>query len=203
MDARNRVPLVALCQELPESGDLPTEIDLESFVNDMSKLWERSIRDIDRGRVTEWGAVLSLDSKGNLRLVNEVEGDSNGVMISSAVEEDCTFIGTFHTHPYEDGTTGMAFTGADIASMINSGERIAIVQSGEYVFALLRTPETPPSVDRLTLVSWFNTMWRRHFADMMSKQEATLATNLDMCAEYGLAFYYGRVFENLRKVYAP
>jgi len=188
---------------LPESGDLPTEIDLESFVNDMSKLWERSIRDIDRGRVTEWGAVLSLDSKRNLRLVNEVEGDSNGVMISSAVEEDCTFIGTFHTHPYEDGTTGMAFTGADIASMINSGERIAIVQSGEYVFALLRTPETPPSVDRLTLVSWFNTMWRRHFADMMSKQEATLATNLDMCAEYGLAFYYGRVFENLRKVYAP
>lgn len=203
MNDRNQVPLAALCQELPKSDDLPAGIDLGPLANEMSKLWERSIRDIDEGRVTEWGAVLALDSKGNLRLVNAVEGDSNGVMINAAVEEDCTFVGTFHTHPYEDGTTGMAFTGADIASMINSGERIAIVQSGEYVFACLRTPETPPSVDRLTLVSWFNTMCRRHFADMMSKQEATLATNLDMCAEYRLAFYYGRVFGSLRKVYVP
>lgn len=203
MNERNRVPLAVLCQELPKSDDWPAGIDLGPLANEMSKLWERSILDIEDGRVTEWGAVLALDSKGNLRLVNEVEGDSNGVMISSAVEEDCTFVGTFHTHPYEDGTTGMAFTGADIASTINNGERIAIVQSGEYIFALLRTPKTPPSVDRLTLVSWFNAMCRKYFADMMSKQEATLATNLDMCAEYGLAFYYGRAFENLRRVYVP
>ncbi len=188
---------------MPQSDDFPAEIDLGPLANEMSKLWERSILDTEDGRVTEWGAVLALDSKGNLQLVNEVEGDSNGVMISSAVEEDCTFVGTFHTHPYKDGTTGMAFTGADIASMINSGERIAIVQSGEYVFTLLRTPETLSSVDWLILVSWFNTMYRGHFADMMSKQEAALAANLDMCAEYGLAFYYGKVFESLRKVYMP
>jgi len=34
-------------------------------------------------------------------------------------------------------------------------------------------------------------------------QEAAFLANLDVCANYGLAFYYGEIFQELEEVYRP
>lgn len=186
------------------SAELPERINLGDLNAAMNELWEWSVRDIDEGTVTEWGGVLVLDVEGNLKLVNRVAGAADYIDLDmTRIADDETYVGTFHTHPYESGLTGMAFSGADIAHAINRGAALTLVQSGDLVFGLVRTEKTPLRVDRGRLRKELDNLYMGYLAEGMFPNEAAFEANLDVCARYGLAFYWGRVFDELREVYRP
>ncbi len=173
----------------------------QSLWQQMDTLWQRSVAEIKRGRVIEWGGVLVLDGEGQLRLVNVVAGTEEQVRL--VVPSGMTFVGTFHTHPYADGTTGIAFSGADIADAINSGERISLLQSGRDTFALLRTHLTPWRVFRTLLKAQYEAAHDFYLMQRFSEQDAVHYAVTDLCEAYGLAFYSGLAFERLIEVYRP
>ncbi len=184
-------------------GEPPSRIDLSDIAAEMDALWERSIYDIEEGRVVEWGTTIVLGEDGRLGLAHIVEGDARRVTLRLKVKESEEFVGTFHTHPYEDGTVGMAFSGVDIACTINNGERLSVVQSGRDLFALVCTEGTPDLVERCRLEEEIDEAYRGYVRMGLADQEALLAANLDACVRYGLAFYWGKAFQTLRMVYRP
>lgn len=186
------------------SAELPEHIDLGELNAAMNELWERSIRDIDQGRVTEWGGILALDAEGNLTLTNQVAGTAYSIAFDlSHISDEVIFVGTFHTHPYESGLTGMAFSGADIANAINRRESLSLVQSGDLVFAVVRTEKTPDQVDWSAIDEELDALYRGYVKEGLFLDEAAFQANLDLCARYGLAFYWGEIFGELWEVYRP
>lgn len=195
-------PLIEFLRGRLSWRDLPEEIALpDSLWQQMDELWQRSTANLAEGRVSEWGGVLVLDEHGDLKLVNVVEGTGEWVQLRIGLDE--TFVGSFHTHPYADGTTGIAFSGADIADAINHGELISIVQSGQDVYAIVRTEETPFRVDRESLKIGLGTLHWRYLGQGMSDQQAVYYANLDVCGDCSLAMYAGRPFEPLWEAYRP
>jgi hypothetical protein len=195
-------PLIEFLRGRLSWRDLPEEITLpDNLWHQMDELWQRSIAHIAEGRVNEWGGVLVLDEQDDLKLANIVEGTGERVQLSIAWGE--TFVGSFHTHPYADGTTGIAFSGADIADAINNEELVSIVQSGQEVYAVVRTDEAPSHVDRELLKNRHETLYWRYLGQGMSDEKAVYYTNLDICQDCGLAMYVGRVFESLWEAYRP
>ena len=186
-----------------KSNELPPSLDLSAIAADMNNLWKQSIRDIKQGVVYECAGTIVLDTSGHLRLVNQIEGTSDFVSPDVKINVCQRFVGTFHTHPYEDETTGIAFSGGDIAGAILGKEQISIVQSGEEVFALVRTEKTPTSVNYIDIKQELEDVFKVYFRRGMSVQHAAITANLDMCKHCGLAFYYGKIHQKLEGVYFP
>ena len=204
MGERRTKKEVALYKGKLKSGELPEKVDLAEVTAEMNGLWEKSVLNIKGGEVREQTATLVLDSNRSLRMDNVVEGGPSSVIPDRDVGADKTLVGTFHTHPYPDGTTGMAFSGADIAYAINKGDTMTLVQSGQDVFGLVCTEKTPATVSRADLEAEFDALFDEYvIEDAMSDQEAALVTNLDLCKRYGLAFYLGKSDGKLEVVYKP
>lgn len=186
-----------------KSNELPSGLDLNAIATDMNNLWKRSIRDIKQGVVYECAGTIVLDTSGHLRLVNKIEGTSDLVSPDVKINVCQRFVGIFHTHPYEDETTGIAFSGGDIVSAINGKEQISIVQSGEEVFAIVRTEKTPTSVNYIDIKKELEDLFKAYLRRRMSIQHAVITANLDICKHCGLAFYYGKIYQELEGVYFP
>jgi len=140
--------------------------------------------------------------KSELRLVNPVEGNSNSVTPNLDITEDEEFVGTFHTHPYEEGTTA-AFSDQDITSALETEEEISLVRSGDETYALTRTDLTPETVDPDEVREAFDQEILKHMDDpSISFSDAVYIANIEMCRRYGLAFYRGKG-GSLREVYRP
>ena len=77
------------------------------------------------------------------------------------------------------------------------------MQSGEWVFAAIRTEKTPSQVDWLELDRELDKTYEGYLNEGIFSQEAAFLANLDICANYGLAFYYGEIFHELEEVYRP
>ena len=186
-----------------KSSEFPSSLDLSAIAVDMNNLWKQSIRDIKQGIVYECAGTIVLDANGHLILVNQIEGTSDLVSPDVKINMCQRFVGTFHTHPYEDGTTGIAFSGGDIASAILGKEQLSIVQSGEEVFALVRTEKTPTSVNYTDIKQELEDIFKVYLRRGMSVQHAAITANLDICKHCGLAFYYGRIHQKLEGEYFP
>lgn len=168
----------------------------------MDTLWRKSVQDIDKGVVKEHAATLVEGQEGQLKLVNPVEGIRNRVIPNLDIAEDEEFVGTFHTHPHEDGTT-TAFSGQDIASALETQEKVSLVRSGDDTYALVRTDLTPEAVDTDELREAFDQEMLRHIDDPnVSRSEAVYLANIEMCRRCGLAFYKGKG-GSLTEVYKP
>ncbi|MEW5717709.1 MAG: hypothetical protein AB1817_03700 [Chloroflexota bacterium] len=180
-------------QDTPaRTSDAPAgQIDLSPKVSgEMERLWKQSVK--DDGTVREHAGTLVKGKEGNVKLVNPVAGTPDSVTPNRDVRAGEQLIGTFHTHPYEDGTTGAAFSGEDIVYAINNGDSETLVQSGEDTFALVRTAATPTSVDRDQIIAEFrNTLFEYQGAGLPFTQ-ALFETNRDLCQRYGLGFYAGK-----------
>ncbi len=187
-----------------KGNELPDEIDLTHMATTMDDLWEQSVRHVDQGQVREQAATLVLDPEGSLKMTNAIEGNSTSVIPDRHVGPDERIVGTLHTHPDPDGRSDMAFSGADIAYVINQGDTMILVRSYQEIFALVRTEKTVASVDRLDLEREFNALLDEHsMREDLSLEEAVLFTDLDLCRRYGLAFYQGGSDGELRVVYKP
>ncbi|MBM3240100.1 hypothetical protein FJZ31_27765 [Candidatus Poribacteria bacterium] len=184
------------------SSELPKSIKLTEIYDNMSDLWERSIAQLRSGIVTEWGATLVI-AKEMLAFKNIVSGTDSRVATFIEVESSETFVGTFHTHPYEDSTTGVAFSGADIASAINNRENISLVQSGHKIFMLLRTEYTSRNVDAFNVELAFQAMVFNAMTLGKSFIDAVFLANRRLCQIYRLALYAGKIYNSLKGVYLP
>ncbi|MBC8263387.1 MAG: hypothetical protein H8E47_04605 [Anaerolineales bacterium] len=184
-------------------AELPKQLELgERVAQQMDALWQKSVQGIHKGVVREHGATLVMEQGGELKLVNPVVGEEDRVRPNREVAGGEKLMGTFHTHPYREGYTGVAFSGQDIANVINSHDSITVVQSGVDVFALRPTDKTPEVIDPVVLKREFHQRLVRHVEEGMSFPEAMYATNLDMCEKYEIAMYRGRR-GILRGVYRP
>ena len=184
-------------------AELSEQLELEEQVTqEMDTLWQKSVQDIDKGVVKEYAATLVEDQKGELKLVNPVEGTSDSVTPNLDIAEDEGFVGTFHTHPYAEGTTA-TFSGQDIASALETQEKVSLVRSGDETYALARTDLTPEAVDADEVREAFDQEVLRHTDDPnISFSEAVYLANIEMCRRYGLAFYRGKG-GTLTEVYRP
>jgi hypothetical protein len=138
---------------------------------------------------------------GKVRLDYVVAGIANAVTPVYTVAPDETCIGTYHTHPYVEGLTGMAFSDTDIASVIEFEEWISLVQSGDEVFALIRTEKTVNSVVSSVLEVDFDLFLNIALRVGSSEREALEAANIGVCRLYGLAFYGGQIDRNLEVIF--
>lgn len=166
----------------------------------MDDLWQRSIARIDGGIVVEWGGLLEIRGE-HLHLTRHVRGTSVGLRL--VVPPGSPFVGSFHTHPDPLGCTGIGFSGADFADMVNQGEHVSLVQSGQDVFMLLRTEHTPLTANVDELRARMNTLFEQAYRMRRSIIAASLVANQTISQEMTLAFYYGRVFRQLVEVYRP
>jgi hypothetical protein len=140
----------------------------------------------DQKRVNEWGGVLVLDDMANFKLINITKETDQ--QISLRIPIQLTFVGSFHTHPYVDGTTGIAFSGADIADAINNREIISIVQPLWDVFVLMGANTVPYQVDRTLLKYQHSALHHQYLSEGMSDRRAVYYANLDICEAYHLTF---------------
>ncbi len=184
-------------------AELPEQLELgKQVAQEMDVLWQKSVQDIDKGVVREHAATLVKGQEDELKLVNPVEGTSNSVTPNLDIAEDEEFVGTFHTHPYEEGTT-TAFSDQDIASALETQEKISLARSGDETYALARTDLTPETVDADEVREAFHQEVLRHLDDPnVSFSDAIYLANIEMCRRYGLAFYKGKG-GSLREVYRP
>jgi len=174
----------------------------EQVAREMERLWRKSVEGVNRGVVREYAATLVEEQDGKLRLVNPVAGSSGGVTPNLEIPETARFVGTFHTHPYEDGTTA-PFSGHDIAASLECRERISLVRSGDEVFALELTDKTAEGVDTGKVKREFDEEVLKHVdSPNISFSEAVYLANIALCRRYGLVFYRGRGGE-LEEVYVP
>ena len=184
-------------------AELPEQFELgEQVAQQMDTLWQKSVQDIDKGVVREHAATLVGGQEGELKLVNPVEGTRSSVVPNLDIAEDEELVGTFHTHPHEEGIT-TAFSDQDIASALGSQEKVSLVRSGDDTYALVRTDLTLEAVDANELREAFSQEMLRHIDDPnVSFSEAVYLTNIEMCRRYGLAFYKGKG-GSLTEVYRP
>ena len=184
-------------------AELTKQLELGAQVaRQMDTLWQKSVQDIDKGVVREHAATLVEGHEGEFKLVNPVVGEEDRVRPNRRVAEGEKLMGTFHTHPYREGYTGVAFSGQDIANAINSHDNITVVQSGEDVFALMPTDKTPEMIDPVVLKREFHQRLGMHADEGMTFPEAMYAANLDICEKYRIALYRSRR-GILRRVYRP
>jgi hypothetical protein len=169
----------------------------------MKRLWQQSVRDIATGVVVEHAATLVQRADGKVDLDYVVAGIANAVTPVYTVSTDATCIGTYHTHPYAEGLTGMAFSDTDIASAIGFEEWISLVQSGDDVFAPIRTEKTEDSVVPSVLETDFDQFLNAALRVGALEREALWAANVGVSRLYGLAFYAGHIDGDLEVIFKP
>ncbi len=176
---------------LPQQVWIPAELD-QAF----TALWKRS----NAPPFHEWGVPI-VESEGGMLTIGVVrEGDEGDVHFPLEMLAQAGWVGIFHTHPYEDGTTDVAFAPQDIVEIINRRMEISIVQSGNARFLIAQRVSEPKQLVSLTDIEseMYNVV-----ADAMQDrdvtwQQALLTANLSLsvCRRLGLAFYRGTVTLN-------
>jgi hypothetical protein len=133
----------------------PPSVTFPDGVNErFQEQWDNSL---PGGYADEQGGTLTYDKMfGTLGLTNLEGGFSFGGGGSFTPDRSLSspdafgVLGAFHTHPYsqtEGGFTGVSFSGQDVATMLAQGDTLAVVQSGDEQFMLVRTDETPTNID--------------------------------------------------------
>jgi hypothetical protein len=190
-----------LLYALKTGSPLPDEVYLGPYaVTWFDSLWRLSLIQIqsDEPPVKEHGAAL-VETKGALTVAVARPGSHGTFDINPRETQLMGFIGYFHTHPYESGTTDVAFSSADFAAMINNPMNLLIVQSGISRFMLVRTSATPTSVAPAEIRTKFVNS-RKYYKQLgvYFPDDVRLA-NINICNQYQLAFYEGEMHQYLRR----
>ena len=181
----------------PEYLDVP-----EQFLHDIEERWTRVVDDAEH---KELGACIVFDSRPTLRFADEVTGESSReVCPKCRTCERSDHLGFFHTHWLLDGDEQVGFSHLDFAGVLEDGECLSIVCSGEQVFALLRTEKTPkPAAVSRAREREFLDVFIHYIRKGLYPDQAARKANHDLCRRLGLAFYAGRLREPLSLEVAP
>lgn len=99
----------------------------------------------------------------------------------------------------EGGHTDVSFSGDDISTMVVTGERVAIVQSGATQFFVATTAEWDKMVNKLTTdkkkadaMKKIEDLWDKKFAGAKGTfQQRVEAADKAVCSKYKLVYYKG------------
>jgi len=178
--------MTAASLKIPSSpSSAPIKLKFGTLQPTFDNLWNRS-----NSANKEYGCIIVSKSDGVLKTRNVVVGKHAGVEHDLSHAESETYHGTFHTHPFEDGETGGAFSAGDVSFNINKGkDRIQFVQSGSDQFLLMRSQRTPTSVPF--------PCWKNNKMEML-KENASLGwgtvqryISKKMANELNMAYYEG------------
>lgn len=190
-----------LLHALKTGEDLPNEVLFdESLLTWFESLWRLSMMPSGGEPVREHGAALVVAADGSLTVAVARPGRRREFSLDQGEMALEGFVGYYHTHPDENGITGDAFSDADfIATIYNDPMKILIAQSGDDLFMLVKTPKTQKPRNPHEISTQFYD-WLDDYQDQGEVwQDALLLTNLDLCSEYGLAFYVGRMHQPLQR----
>lgn len=187
---------------LLRQGELPDSLVFTPAVHrQFARLWRRSVESQN-----EWGVTLCLDKAGKMHCRRARAGTAKGFVPDLRVRRGERLLGVYHTHVYASGETGMAFSDLDFAEFVmRSNIPLFIVQSGDALFALVRTPQTVIALPPDFLSGQFYTK----IADIqesditLSYEESLWLANLHFAEAFGCALYRGRLFQPLKGVFRP
>jgi len=167
----------------------PNTIDLSHLNSDFNELWGKSF---PNGKATEAGGTLIVGATGKVYIINKGMGSSGDFAPNLKMpSRRFKLAGVFHTHPYDSGDTGISLSGGDAAYLINSKQSLIIAQSGSEQFMLLRTKESPKSVN----FSFLNDSQNKRVASLVAGGEtfrqATQKSTYETAQKYNLAYYVG------------
>jgi len=184
-------------EQLPQSFSIPAPM-----MKDMDGHWKRTSDDPEH---KEHGACIVFDSPVTLRLGDEVVGESShAVKPKCRASEHKDHLGFFHTHWYLNETEQIGFSHLDFAGVLEDGECLSIVRSGDRVFALMRTEKSPePSPVSKQQEKEFLDVFIYYFRQGWSQDEACLMANHDLSRRLRFGFYSGRVSDLLKLEVAP
>jgi hypothetical protein len=103
-------------------------------------------------------------------------------------------LGSFHTHPYdrtENSRINSAASSADMANFLNRPYAVAVIQSGKEQTMLVRTSQTPTSVDSNELRINSDAAYDRYRAAGVGFSDACRYAMLEMATLYKFAVYSG------------
>jgi len=195
--------LQTICLGQCTSNNLPDQLDLSNIAAEMNRLWRRSIREIRRGIVTEYGAVL-VWQHNKLRLTQVTQGTENAIALKPRAVRGQKIVGTFHTHPYKEGWLGITFSGEDFASVINTHENVSVVHSGSRIAVLVCNDKSSRLVNGYDIIDLANVLVRQYYSkEHIPLDEASLQMNIDLCMIHKIAFYIGALDGRLTLRYKP
>jgi hypothetical protein len=193
----------------PESMELPREL-----TDGMQAAWDASF---PHGKSQEQGGILVKTKDGKYEWRAGKAGNSGSFTPNTGdLKAGETLIAIGHTHPYDEsegGTTGVGFSGGDLATMIYYNNPIEIVQSGRKTFVVTRTKEFQALADKAdtrakkkALEDQINATWDGAFAKAQSDGqdfvEAVRTAVGAVCDKYQLVWYEGEAGKMERKAKA-
>lgn len=175
----------------PNVASAPVAINFSSMQPAFDALWKISF---PNGRSQESGGTfVSMPNNNNLvNLVNTHGGQSGNIFPSYNVGASLDVLGTFHTHPYdvsEGGHTGVSLSAGDFYEFTTNGKKIALAQSGDQQFMIMRTGETVDGLLESELRNKYNRdlVASRKLGFGVASQNAAAA----MASRLGIAYYQG------------
>lgn len=148
------------------------------------------------GNAKEQGGTLVFDKKtGEIDVINiGGNGSTAGTFTPDYSIPDPSktgLLGVFHTHPYDSGDTGISFSGADVAVMINEDHPLIMAQSGDRQFVMMQTEQTPANVDYTQLNNDQNARISELVGEGKSFADAASQAASEVATKYHLAYYEG------------
>lgn len=195
-----------LIRAIRTGAPLPTTLDLDRYCSAwFAALWNASIvpsfgmfplsRPLRCETVREHGAALGLVDDGFLVCSSRAGSPVTFPLLAVEMRTD-GFVGYVHTHPYASGLVGAAFSRWDFIAMLKMPWlQLLCAISGEYVFLIVRNERTRTLKSGSEEANFLGNFESR--LDFLSKswrfQSALLIANLEVCPNWGLGFYIGRL----------
>ena len=177
----------------------PTYVVVDTdLLQQFQGMWNQSGGGTTQAR--EVGTALELYGNGEFTVSNIRSGWLDGFTLLSEEIQRPRFVGYFHTHPYEEGYQGIAFSGDDFAEFIAQERmKILFVQSGQDVFLLVRTKSVSSNVE--TFLQDFENMIQQEYNEIIAEDQdkgramalAVLSTNEEYASRLGIAFFAGAI----------
>ena len=173
-----------------ELNNLPDEIDLGNDLNNsMNEMYKETEM---YGR--EYGGNIAQNLNGDLDVRSEsmVIGEKSKIDLEPLEKGD---VGYFHTHP-----EGSPFSSTDISSTINSNEKLSVVHSGDNVYALTKTENTPNDVNPIVVSDEYDNLVAEKLEYGYDDYESMRLANIELADKYDMKFYEGKPNEKLDRV---
>lgn len=164
----------------------------------------------------EHGGSLAIDGSGNIVLTNAGPGSTAGFSGNDVMPPGNTFLGRFHTHPWEHDE-GTSFSDVDLMNIFSRGDGLSVLQtSGGDQWAVVRTATSfPAGTTRAAIQATYNAGYAARLAAINANpataglpshekhQLATEAAILSVAQTYNLGLYRGGSGSPLARLNPP